>query len=170
MMEAMSPEGLAPDARHTKAANRQSSAVQANGSYLPSSFLRELEATVKQQFASGERQLQSYLRSRILQFWFGESRQVHYEVWIHERTMQLEIGLHFEASPARNRDLYLRFDRELLAIQAHLGTSMWLEEWDRGWARIYETHPLWPLDSVRVEEIANRLSEIISALQPLLDD
>ena len=79
------------------------------------------------------------------------------------------MGLHMESEANVNRTIYRELDRCLLEIQAQLGTSMWLEEWDRGWARLYETQPLSPLDAARVEEVAARLCEIIQVLQPVYE-
>ena len=140
-----------------------------NDSFLPGVFLRQVDSAVRASVASRGARLNGNLRSRLAQFWFGNDRTIHYEVWIHERTAQIELGLHFEASESRNRELYRQFERELLAIQAILGSSVWLEQWDRGWSRIYETQPLWPLDSVRVQAITARLNEMIDVFQPILE-
>ena len=140
-----------------------------NKSLLPGTFLREVEGEMRRRYQADNQKLNTHLRSRLAQFWFGADRTVHYEVWIHERTMQIELGLHFESTAARNRELYRRFDAELLSIQAVLGDSVWVEEWERGWSRIYETQPLWPLDSARVITTSDRLAEMITTLQPILD-
>ena len=109
------------------------------------------------------------MRSRLAQFWWGASSSVHYEVWLHERNLQLELGLHFEASASRNTEFYAAFSDHMLEIQHELGDSIWLEEWDKGWTRIYETQPLLPLDEARVYAVAGRLCEIVDCLQPILE-
>lgn len=153
-----------------KAHLRQSKlTLDLNESLQPPAFLRAVEKDLCLRFAREGGAPKTHLRSRLVQFWFGGDRQIHYEVSVHERMAQIELGLHFEAAPARNHELYLRFERELIAIQASLGSSIWLEEWDRGWARIYETQPLWPLDAARVETIVDRMSSLIATFQPLLD-
>lgn len=113
--------------------------------------------------------MQSHARSRLVKFWFGPDNSVHYEVSIHERAAQLEIGLHFEASPERNRSIYKELDRCILEIQSQLGSTVWLEEWDRGWARLYETQHLWPLDDARANEVAERLCDFIRVVQPVYE-
>ncbi len=148
---------------------RESRIEPVNRSLLPGIFLRELESAVLIRAGRDDTILNSNLRSRLVQFWFGGDRTIHYEVWIHGRTAQMELGLHFEAAQSRNRKLYQRFERELLSIHAALGSSIWLEGWERGWSRIYETQPLWPLDSARVATIADRMAEIIAMFQPILD-
>ena len=107
------------------------------------------------------------VRSRLAKLWFGNEDRIHYELAVHERAQKLEIGLHFEADAETNARLYAEFDRSLLEIQAVLGPSVWLEEWDRGWCRLYETHALWPLDVVRSHEIAERIVEFIRCVQPV---
>lgn len=148
---------------------RREHSGEVNKSFLPGTILREVESEMRRRYRDDSRKLSAHLRSRLVQFWFGADRAIHYEVWIHERTAQMELGLHFESTASRNRELYRRFDGELLSIQAVLGDSIWLEEWERGWSRIYETQPLWPLDSARVITTSDRLAEMITTFQPILD-
>jgi hypothetical protein len=138
------------------------------GNLKPATFLLRVAASLDRQMGATHQDFHHQARSRLVQFWIGPDRTVHYELWVHERTAQLELGLHLESSPARNKALYRELDKCLLEIQAGLGPTLWLEEWDHGWVRLYETVPLWPLDDARVEQISERLSEIISFLQPLL--
>lgn len=146
------------------------------GDLKPAAFLAALAQSLASGWSEGESEgdsaseFHSYARSRIAQFWFGPDNPIHYEVALHERTGRLELGLHFEADPALNRALYAFFDKCLLEIQAELGPHFWLEDWDRGWARLYETYPLWPLSTERVETISLRLRKIISVLQPILQE
>lgn len=148
---------------------RRENSGEVNKSFLPGTFLREVERDMRRRYQDDSRKLSTHLRSRLVQFWFGADRAIHYEVWIHERLAQIEIGLHFESRVRRNRELYRLFDGELLSIQAVLGDSIWLEEWERGWSRIYETQPLWPLDSARIITTSDRLAEMIATFQPILD-
>jgi len=82
---------------------------------------------------------------------------------------QLELGLHFEAVQRENKRLLKAFGPHLLEIQQELGDSIWLEEWDRGWTRIYETQRLFPLDDERILAVTARMCEIIDCLQPILE-
>src|SRR5687768_6254016 len=136
------PSRLGTDAPPKKGRiSQRETTGEINRSFLPGIFLRNLERGVMARYSNDTRHLCSHVRSRLVQFWFGADRAIHYEVWIHDRTAQMELGLHFESTPARNRELFRRFDAELLSIQAVLGPTIWLEEWDRGWSRIYETQP-----------------------------
>jgi hypothetical protein len=137
-----------------------------SGGLLPSTFLKRVVSEVAEQQISAGFRLNTEARGRLAKFWFGKNNSVHYEIWIHDRTMQLEIGLHCESTPEYNALLYKEFDHVILDIQQKLGKSFWLEDWDHGWIRLYETHPLRPLDVSRAEEIAARLLEVVAAVEP----
>jgi hypothetical protein len=141
----------------------------ANRGLKPSSFVSAVMQEVKRLTKTDSRQLNCNTRYRLAKFWYGRDDSIHYELWVHERTSQLELGLHFEADAATNQKLYTRFDKCMLEIQARLGGSVWLEEWDKGWVRLYETQPLWPLDNARVASVAERLCEMFAVLQPMCD-
>jgi hypothetical protein len=132
-------------------------------------FVAAVAHEVRAYYASSGREPKTEVRSRLAKFWWGRDQAIHYELALHERYMQLELGLHFEASPETNRRLFDAFGPHLLEIQDQLGDSVWLEEWDRGWTRIYETHALMPLDDERTFSVAARLCELMDCLQPLLE-
>ena len=159
--------GTAPDASMDAAelASRSNDAAQPR--LQPGPFLRQVAEDIKVRSAPTEEPIQVQARGRLIKCWFGPEPSIHYEIAIHERTGKIELGLHCESSPQYNRSLYKAFDRCILDIQQTLGTSFWLEEWDHGWIRLYETHPLYPLDTYRVGEISERLNEIIAALEPI---
>ncbi len=135
----------------------------------PTSFISSVAREVAAYFERAGNPLRSSVRSRLAQFWWGVDRSVHYEIWVHERTLQLELGFHFESSAIRNRIIYDAFGKHLLEIQDTLGDTIWLEEWDKGWTRLYETVPLFPLDEARVYSVAGRLCEIMECLQPMYE-
>jgi hypothetical protein len=138
-------------------------------SIQPSSFLAAVAREVKQHYVDERREPHTHVRSRLAQFWWGPVSAIHYEIASHERLLQLELGLHFEASTATNKQLLQALSPHLLEIQEALGDSIWLEEWDRGWTRIYETQPLYPLDDERIMSVASRLVEIMDYLQPIIE-
>lgn len=110
---------------------------------------------------------QAQARGRLVKLWSGDDSSVHYEIAVHERSGQLEIGLHLEGPADQNLALYQGFERCLLDFQAELGPGFWLEQWDRGWVRLYETEPLWPLDTVRVASVAERLVQLVTVVEPV---
>jgi hypothetical protein len=136
----------------------------------PAAFLQTVVRRVQGELALLRPDLRTSARSRLAKLWFGTDGSIHYEVWVHDRTAKLELGFHCESTPEYNRLLYKEFDLCLIEIQARLGPAFWLEEWDRGWIRLYETHPLWPLYEARVEEIAFRLMEVIDTIQPIFEE
>ncbi len=154
------PDNLEPDSLPEK------ERVLPGSNLRPSAFTREVAAEVVRRLGTPS-PLNCEVRSRLVKFWYGPDASVHYELALHENSSQLEIGLHAESSPERNRAFYAAFDRCMVEIQKELGPQMWLEEWDRGWARLYETEPLWPLDTVRVATVAERVVEVISAIEPI---
>jgi hypothetical protein len=109
------------------------------------------------------------VRGHLFQCWRGASGANHYEVWLHVRLDRIELGAHFEGPSADNQSYYDYLDAHLLEIQAQLGPQIWLENWDHGWVRLYETVTMLPLDSIKVEDVAQRLCEIIKVVQPLLE-
>ena len=138
-----------------------------NSTLRPSPFLHAVVRQVRERIKAED--FHCFARSRLAKFWFGPDDSIHYELWLHERTSQLEIGLHLESSPATNRAIFERLDRCLIEIQSQLGQSFWLEEWDKGWARLYETQPLWPLDETRVSEVSSRICQAIRTIQPIYE-
>jgi hypothetical protein len=107
------------------------------------------------------------VRGWLAQLSYGDPRY-HYEVWYHNRSQRLEVGLHLEADAATNARLLAYLDAELLPIKAALGLHAELEPWDRGWGRLYETLPAPLLDETLAERAAERLAAYIAVLQPLL--
>jgi len=135
----------------------------------PAPFVRQVAATVRERLKSRGSHVNIDVRGRLAKFWYGPDATVHFELWLHENTAQLELGLHAEGPAERNRAVYTALDKCMVEIQKELGTSIWLEEWDKGWIRLYETQRLWPLDDVRVAEVAERLCEIIDVIQPIYE-
>jgi hypothetical protein len=148
----------------------KSVSFRSRSSLQPAAFLSQVSREVISRLAERGARPETNARGRLAKFWYGPHSSIHYEVWLHDRTLQLEIGLHAESTPEYNLALYNAFDRCMLEVQAALGASFWLEEWDHGWIRLYETHPFFPLDAARVDEIAARTCEIIHTLQPVLED
>ncbi|HMA36914.1 MAG TPA: hypothetical protein VKY74_20840 [Chloroflexia bacterium] len=134
---------------------------------LPSTFLRRLPEAVRPHLPPAAETLHMQPRGHLLKIWYGADGSIHYEVWVHERTQQLELGLHCEAEPARNERIRRQLGFYLFDIKAALGNAVELEVWDRGWARLYETHPLYPLDEPRLNELAGRIGLFIRTVQPI---
>jgi hypothetical protein len=109
-------------------------------------------------------------RSWLVQLYYGDPH-VHYEVvTLGVKRAQLEIGLHFESRNApTNERLLAGFMQHLFEIKAELGDSFEAEMWDKGWTKVYETIPMETFDAAYVDRVAGRLTQVITVLQPILD-
>lgn len=105
----------------------------------------------------------------LAQLWYG-NRALHYECWLRLRQAVIEIGLHFEADPLTNERLLGAFRSRERLMRRRLSGEVRLEEWDRGWARLWEPVALRALDDELRDRIAARLARYISALEPMLRD
>ncbi len=116
----------------------------------------------------GLRDCTSRIRSVWLQIHY-HTPKAHYEVWLARKTGRIEIGLHFEGA----HDFSYRW-AELIApympeIQARLGPQVELEEWTASWTRLHQTLPYDPLSEPLGGEVACRLAETITVLQPIVE-
>ncbi len=101
-----------------------------------------------------------------LHYW---TPKLHYEVWLTRKTGRIEIGLHFEGE----RQFSYRWSEVMAArmpeIQARLCPQAELEEWTPSWTRIHQTIPYDPLSEPLADEVARRLAETITVLQPIVE-
>ena len=136
----------------------------------PTDFLRRLPDAVRrdlpQDLASS---FHAASRFSLMQLWSG-NRAIHYEAWIRERAGVIEIGLHFEADPLTNARLLAAFRARGRALHDALGHEVRIEEWDRGWSRVWEPIELAELDDAFLERVASRLANYVNALEPILRD
>jgi hypothetical protein len=98
--------------------------------------------------------------------WYG-NKALHYEIWSRERLGTIEIGLHFEADPLTNARLLGAFAAHAKAVKRALGDAR-IEEWDRGWARIWEPLPHRKPDEDLANELAKRIAAYVGVLEPIL--
>jgi hypothetical protein len=147
----------------------QAESAASSPRYIPPAFVRAVTRDVLAYFEKSPMRVQGAARSHLAKFWCRPPQSIHYELWLHHGRNLIELGLHFEDRPEVNARLYAYFAGCLLEIQEELGDSIWLEEWDKGWTRLYEVRPMYPLSEERVADTAARLCEIIQCLQPYLD-
>jgi hypothetical protein len=79
-------------------------------------------------------------------------------------------GLHLESTPVVNERIANGLARQLLMIKARLGERVDLEPWDRGWVRLYETHPVEVFDAARIATTSTRMAELIDVLWPMCQE
>jgi len=121
---------------------------------------------VRDRIPSEFREFQSESFSFQSKLWYG-NKALHYEIWRRERLGTIEIGLHFEADPLTNARLLGAFAAHAKAVKRAL-TEARIEEWDRGWARVWEPLPHRKPDQALAVELAKRIAAYVSVLEPIL--
>jgi hypothetical protein len=104
----------------------------------------------------------------LMKIWFSHYR-IHYEVVIDQQIGKIEIGLHFEDGPASTLAFLALLDTRILEIKDLLGPEVELERWTQSWGRLYELRPLLELNDAVTRSCGQRLSELITHLQPIVD-
>ncbi len=133
----------------------------------PPLLLRSLPEMVRPLLPSDLRAFRSGARwSYLVKVYYG-NEQIHYEASHRARDHTIEIGLHFEADDLTNARLLGAFKMHERAIHKRLSDAR-LEEWDKGWARIWEPVAYEHLDEALSEMLARRLATYIAVLEPVL--
>jgi hypothetical protein len=104
--------------------------------------------------------------SFLAKLWFG-NHDLHYEITPRERARTIEIGLHFEADPLTNARLLAAFVAHASAVRHALANAR-MEQWDRGWCRVWESLPYRTPDSELAKELADRIAAYVTVLEPIL--
>jgi hypothetical protein len=134
----------------------------------PKDFFSGLRKGVKARLPADPRSLNTGSgRGRLTKLHYDRP-EFHYEAWHHTGVGRLEIGLHFEGSPAENQAAFEYFRARMIEIKAGLPRAE-LEPWDRGWSRLYETLPAVQLDDDVLNSAVALMTAYIVTLQPLLD-
>ncbi|MBM3943253.1 MAG: hypothetical protein FJ316_10090 [SAR202 cluster bacterium] len=133
-------------------------------------FLAELPELLRSQLPPD---LQEFVvlgpRGSLIQFHFGDPH-IHYEVWIQRRRQLLEVGLHFEGGQASNLRWLEALSTLWPALIPILGPETELEQWTASWTRVHQHIPLAPLDEDFLLEVSTRMSRLMRALQPLVEE
>jgi hypothetical protein len=106
--------------------------------------------------------------SQLVKIYYQNER-VHYEVWISSNRQLTESGLHFEDGPVSSAAYLAYFDRLIVELKHELGETIELERWTSNWGHLFEIVPLGKLTDFQSERVANRLAQMITTLQPLVD-
>jgi hypothetical protein len=99
--------------------------------------------------------------------WYG-NRALHYEIWVRHSAKIVELGLHFEADALTNARLLGAFRMHAKQVKRGLGPDARIEEWDKGWTRVWEPFPLQKLESAYAERIQTRFVDYVRVLEPIL--
>ena len=133
-------------------------------------FFVALPNAVRELLPTELKPFKTNVRSWLTQLYYG-APYLHYEVWnLGERRGRVELGLHFESKThAENERLLHGFQMCLFEIKTELGESFEAEPWDKGWSKVYETIERKPFTQGYLEEVAERLAQIIVVLQPIFE-
>lgn len=132
----------------------------------PAECLRRVRPLVRERVPDQFREFHWESFSFQSKLWYG-NKALHYEIWPRERLGTIEIGLHFEADPLTNARLLAAFAANAKAIRRALADAR-IEEWDRGWARVWEPLPHRKPDDGLASELAGRIAAYVTTLEPIL--
>ncbi len=132
----------------------------------PAECLRRVRPLVRERVPAELREFQWESYSFQSKLWYG-NKALHYEIWPREKLGTIEIGLHFEADPLTNARLLAAFRANAKAVRRTLVDAQ-VEEWDRGWARVWQPLPFRKPDARLAVELAERIAAYVSALEPIL--
>lgn len=104
----------------------------------------------------------------LIKIHYGNPK-LHYEANHQARSQTIEVGLHFEADRFTNVRLLGAFRVHEKKIRRALPGAR-LEDWDKGWARIWEPIAYEELDAELQRAIAERMARYIKVLEPILRD
>lgn len=130
-------------------------------------FLRGLPSELRGELPADLRSFRWRSYSWQAQAWFGNPA-LHYEVWVRSRLRVVELGLHFEAEELTNARLLAAFRARARQIKRVLGPDARIEDWDKGWSRVWEPISLGLSDDALVERVHGRLRDYITGLEPIL--
>jgi hypothetical protein len=82
----------------------------------------------------------------------------------------VELGLHFEADALTNARLLGAFRSRSKDVKRGLGKEARIEEWDKGWTRIWEPFALEKLDTAFTGRIQTRFVDYVRVLEPIVRD
>jgi len=99
--------------------------------------------------------------------WYGNPA-LHYEIWVRHSEKVVELGLHFEADALTNARLYGAFRARAAEVKRALGDDVQIEQWDKGWTRVWQALPLQQIDDAYTTRIRTRFAAYVRALEPIL--
>lgn len=125
---------------------------------------RKIPALLRQELPPALHDFEWRASSSMAKAWYG-NKTLHYEIWVRPSLKVVELGLHFECDPLTNARLGGAFRARSKQIVRALGRGTRIEEWDRGWSRVWEQFPLASLDE---DALARRFVAYVRALEPIL--
>ncbi len=132
-----------------------------------STIFRALPSMLRQELAADLRDFRFSSTAWMAKAWYGNT-DLHYEVWVRGRLRVVELGLHFEADALTNARLLAAFRARAKDVKRGLGTDARIEEWDKGWARVWEPISLELPNDALHETVRGRLRDYMRILEPIL--
>jgi hypothetical protein len=128
--------------------------------------LRRVETLLRERVSGDLRDFHWAYVAYMAKAWYG-NKDLHYEITWRERLGVIEIGLHFESDPLTNARLLAAFGANAKAVRRTLADAR-IEEWDRGWARVWEALPHRRPDLELATELADRIAGYVTTLERIL--
>lgn len=130
-------------------------------------FLRDLPRAVAEDLDGDAAPHQLVMRSMV-KLWFG-NKDLHFECGVYERRKVIELGLHFESDAITNLRLLGAFRARRKSIAKGIPTAR-VEEWDKGWARVWEPIELGTEENALRTIVTERLAAYVRVLEPILEE
>jgi hypothetical protein len=131
------------------------------------SYLRGLPPALRAELPVALRTFRWSAYSYQAKAWFGNPA-IHYEVTVRGRLRVVELGLHFEADDLTNARLLGALRGRGREVKRGLGKDVLIEEWDRGWTRLWEPISLELEDAELRQRVATRIAAYIRVLEPIV--
>lgn len=133
-----------------------------------SAFLLPIPALVKAKLPKSLQALSTAKGFALIKIFYGHPK-LHYEVALRAKAKLVEVGLHFESDGLTNAQLLGAFRVNERRIRKALPDAR-LEEWDKGWTRIWEPLSYETLDAALQRAVVARTVAYIRTLEPILRD
>jgi hypothetical protein len=130
-------------------------------------YLRGLPPVLRDELPASLRSFKWNAYSNQSKGWYGNPA-IHYEITVRGRLRVVELGLHFEADDLTNARLLGAFRGRAKEVKRGLGKDVLIEEWDRGWTRVWEPISLELEDTELRERVAARIAAYMRVLEPIV--
>ena len=130
---------------------------------------RRIPATLREELPADLRGFHWSATAWMAKCWYG-NKALHYEIWVRHSAKIVEIGLHFEADALTNARLLGAFRSRAKPIIRALGEDARIEEWDKGWARVWEPFSLRDPDAELAARVSSRFMDYVRVLEPILEE
>jgi hypothetical protein len=130
-------------------------------------LFRPIPGLLREQVPAGLGAFEWSATSWMAKAWFG-NRAIHYELWVRYTAKVIELGLHFESDALTNARLYGAFRARAREVKRGLGADARIEEWDKGWARVWEPFALHEMDQAYADQIRTRFVDYVRVLEPIV--